>query len=230
MPTPSDDLDLPMGDKQNHKPDSEGSLFSRLPCVLANDPAAAEELGRFLLPGLRLIIRRRVNDQDVDDVLHDTLVDVLAAVHRGILHNPEALAGFARTIAVQKCAACIQGLVSDRASDTTEETLIAIASRHPSPERAAMDSQKIQLARAILSQLLARDREILRRFYLEEQSQDQICKAMQLSSTQFRLVKSRAKAKFGNLGRSLQRRTHKPLGSRANLDTFNRSGGGDQPH
>jgi RNA polymerase sigma-70 factor, ECF subfamily len=206
MSDPSNGLALPTGSIQIHTPAVESSLSSLLLRVHANDPAAAEELGRFLLPGLRIIIRRRVNTQDVDDVLQDTLVDVLAAVQRGMLHNPEALPGFARTIAVRKCAACIQGLISQRALDTTEETLNATASRHPSPEHAAMDSQKIQLARGVLAQLSARDGEILRRFYLNEQSEKQICTAMQLSSTQFRLLKSRAKARFGSLGRSLQHR------------------------
>jgi len=45
------------------------------------------------------------------------------------------------------------------------------------------------------------EREILRRFYLEEQTQEQICAEMGLTETQFRLLKSRAKARFGELGR-----------------------------
>ncbi len=52
-----------------------------------------------------------------------------------------------------------------------------------------------------------RDREILTRFYLMEQSQQQICDQMCLTETQFRLLKSRAKARFGELGkRRLARR------------------------
>jgi len=46
-----------------------------------------------------------------------------------------------------------------------------------------------------------RDREILTRFYLQEQTQEEICAEMNLSDTQFRLLKSRAKARFGELGR-----------------------------
>jgi hypothetical protein len=34
-----------------------------------------------------------------------------------------------------------------------------------------------------------------------EQTQEEICKEMRLSETQFRLLKSRAKARFGELGR-----------------------------
>ncbi len=49
--------------------------------------------------------------------------------------------------------------------------------------------------------LSSRDREILVRYYLSEQSREQICREMSLTETQFRLAKSRAKAKLGNTGR-----------------------------
>ena len=63
------------------------------------------------------------------------------------------------------------------------------------------------LAATVLKTISARDREILTRFYLQEQSQEQICQEMSLTETQFRLLKSRAKAKFGELGkRRLERK------------------------
>jgi hypothetical protein len=42
---------------------------------------------------------------------------------------------------------------------------------------------------------------ILTRFYLLEETQDQICSEMVLTATQFRLRKSRAKIRFGELGK-----------------------------
>lgn len=64
-----------------------------------------------------------------------------------------------------------------------------------------MFQQRTQLLKRVLDELCNRDREILTRFYLYEQSQDQICLEMALTETQFRLLKSRAKARFGELGR-----------------------------
>ena len=55
--------------------------------------------------------------------------------------------------------------------------------------------------KAILRGLGDRDREILTRFYIYEESQEQICRDMDLSENQFRLLKSRAKAKFSVLGK-----------------------------
>jgi RNA polymerase sigma-70 factor, ECF subfamily len=53
----------------------------------------------------------------------------------------------------------------------------------------------------ILRSIGKRDREVLIRFYLEEQTPERICREMGLTETQFRLIKSRAKARFGELGK-----------------------------
>jgi DNA-directed RNA polymerase specialized sigma24 family protein len=45
-----------------------------------------------------------------------------------------------------------------------------------------------------LRELTPKDREVLERFYMREQSKRQICRELNLTETQFRLLKSRAKA------------------------------------
>jgi RNA polymerase sigma-70 factor (ECF subfamily) len=65
-----------------------------------------------------------------------------------------------------------------------------------------------------------RDREILTRFYLDEQTQEKICEDMSLTETQFRLLKSRAKARFGELGkRKLQQKPFDSLFLRTSTDS-----------
>ena len=64
-----------------------------------------------------------------------------------------------------------------------------------------MIKQKAELMKSALASLSDRDRDILVRFYLKEQPQEQICREMSLTETQFRLLKSRAKAKFGEVGK-----------------------------
>jgi hypothetical protein len=51
----------------------------------------------------------------------------------------------------------------------------------------------------MLRQLRERDREILLRFYVHGEQAEQIRREMQLTETQFRLIKSRAKLKFEQL-------------------------------
>ena len=70
----------------------------------------------------------------------------------------------------------------------------------PAEEGSLADQQK-WLMEMLLNALTARDREMLLRFYVREQSPDQICAEMGITETQFRLVKSRAKARFAELRR-----------------------------
>ncbi len=50
-----------------------------------------------------------------------------------------------------------------------------------------------------LGRLAGREREILMRFYLEERTKEQICEEMDLTLTQFRLLKWRAKARISQV-------------------------------
>jgi DNA-directed RNA polymerase specialized sigma24 family protein len=76
-----------------------------------------------------------------------------------------------------------------------------VSDRGLDPEREAIERQNVGLAMRVLQGIPRRDREVLTRFYLDEESVEEICLAMDLSETQFRLIKSRAKARFGELGK-----------------------------
>ncbi|MDQ2946873.1 MAG: hypothetical protein M3Y27_13175, partial [Acidobacteriota bacterium] len=73
-------------------------------------------------------------------------------------------------------------------------------------ELSAYQKQMVQIAQEILSAMPRRDRDVLNRFYLEEQSKEQICDEMQLTPTQFRLLKSKAKSTFTEMGERRLRR------------------------
>jgi RNA polymerase sigma factor (sigma-70 family) len=82
-----------------------------------------------------------------------------------------------------------------------------VRDRARTPEETVIGQEKVELMVKVLRAMSPRDREILTRFYLQEQSQEQICDEMNLTATQFRLLKSRAKARFGDLGqRRLERK------------------------
>src|SRR5262249_37951675 len=78
---------------------------------------------------------------------------------------------------------------------------MSLSDYQPNPERRIMDQEGLDLALRMLNSLHKREREVLSRFYLKEQTPEQICREMQLTETQFRLIKSRAKARFGELGK-----------------------------
>ncbi len=84
-----------------------------------------------------------------------------------------------------------------------EDSVFTISDWKNNPEQNLLARQRTEIARRVFNGVSRRDREILRRFYLLEQPQERICAEMGLSYNQFRLLKSRAKARFGKLGQRL---------------------------
>jgi RNA polymerase sigma factor (sigma-70 family) len=168
-----------------------------------------EELYDLFSKGIRFYLCRQLGPQELDDKVHDTFVVVVQAIRRGELREPSRLMGFVRTIVRRQVAAHIDKVVHTRRDQIDLDSSVRLADPEGNPEERAMFSQRTELINRVLGELSDRDREILTRFYLLEQSQDQICSEMGLSETQFRLLKSRAKARFGELGR--KKLTHRVL-------------------
>ncbi|MBV9156198.1 MAG: sigma-70 family RNA polymerase sigma factor [Acidobacteriaceae bacterium] len=169
--------------------------------VKAGEDAGMEELYKLFSRGIRYYLCRQLGPQELEDKVHDTFLIVVHAIKRGDLREPERLMGFVRTIVRRQVAAYIEQAVHSRREQADLETGVLVADRKENPEQEAMLRQKAELMKNALDSLSKRDRDILVRFYLKEQPQEQICREMSLTETQFRLLKSRAKAKFGEIGR-----------------------------
>lgn len=160
-----------------------------------------EELYRVFSRGIRYYLCRQLGPQELDDRVHDVFLIVVQAIQRGDLREPDRLMGFVRTVVRRQVAAQIDLAVHSRKEEVDLEVGSRVADLRHNPERNAADRQRAELMKQVLRSLAAKDREILTRFYLHEQSQEEICEEMSLNETQFRLLKSRAKARFGELGR-----------------------------
>jgi RNA polymerase sigma-70 factor (ECF subfamily) len=175
--------------------------------IKANDQSGMEELYRVFSRGVRFYLCRQLGPQDLEDKVHDTFLIVVQAVRRGELREPERLMGFVRTVVRRQVAAHIDQAVHSRRQQVGLDTGAPLVDGNRDPEETAIRQQHEQIAQRVLNSISKRDREILTRFYLMEQPQRQICDQMKLTETQFRLLKSRAKARFGELGkRRLARR------------------------
>lgn len=173
------------------------------------EESGMEELYRLFGRGIRYYLCRQLGHQELDDKVHDTFVIVVQAIRRGELREPDRLMGFVRTVVRRQVAAYIDEAVHSRRDELNLDMGVRVADRRNNPEQSAAFRQKMELMREVLSNLSERDREILTRFYLDEQSQETICHEMALTETQFRLLKSRAKARFGEIGK--RKLSQKPL-------------------
>ena len=169
--------------------------------VRSGDPAGMEELYAIFAKGVRYFLWRRLGPQDLDDKVHDMFLIITQAIQRGDLREPERLMGYVRTVLRRQVAAYIEMAVDARRNYAGMEPALNMADQQSSPERLVMEQQNQDVAMRVLRSLPKRDREVLARFYLEEQTPEQICRDLHLTETQFRLIKSRAKARYGELGK-----------------------------
>ena len=169
--------------------------------IQLGDDRGMEELYRVFESGIRYYLCRHLRGQELDDKIHDSFLIVVQAIQRGELREPERLMGFVRTVVRRQVAGYIDRAVHRRRDEVEIETVLRVVDVGTNPEVAAMASQRTELARSVLKKMTDRDREILTRFYLREQTQEQICDEMDLTDTQFRLLKSRAKARFAEVGK-----------------------------
>jgi DNA-directed RNA polymerase specialized sigma24 family protein len=163
--------------------------------IRAGDPAGEEVLYATLMGGARFFLRRRTRTDDVDDLVHNLYLTVVAGIRDGQLREPERLMGFVRIILIRQGSAHVKNLART-ATPLEREHAGALPHPGPDPERLAMERQKRDVMRRLIRELRPRDEEILRRFYFFEESEERIRAAMNLSENQFRLLKSRAKERF----------------------------------
>jgi len=169
--------------------------------IQTGDPKGMETLYNVFAHGVRFYLCRQLGPQELDDKVHDVFLIVVNAIRRGEVREPERLMGFVRTVARRQVAAHIDRAVQRRKDQVDVESGVGLVDWRMNPEQDVIAKQREELMERILRSVSRRDREILTRFYLQEQPQEQICLEMHLTETQFRLLKSRAKSRFSELGR-----------------------------
>ena len=169
--------------------------------IRAGDPAGEEALYRDLVTGARLFLQRRLGTREVEDKVHDLFVIVVETIRRGGLREPERLMGFVRTVLNRQLNHEISRIIHTRATSVDLESTTDLTAADPSPEQQAAAHQRLTLMKQVLRKMSRREFEVLTRFYLREQSPEQICTEMALTRVQFDLLKSRAKARLTDLVR-----------------------------
>jgi RNA polymerase sigma factor (sigma-70 family) len=169
--------------------------------IQAGHADGMERLYKALCSYVGYLLARKLGTRDIDDKVHDVFLVVVEAIRQGNLRQPERLMGFVRRVAHVKAVDHIRTLAQNRHREAELPERRTFADKHNDPEAFALVRQTAELVQTVLAQLSIRDREILERFYIQEQRPDQICSEMKLSETQFRVGKSRAKARFGEIGK-----------------------------
>lgn len=179
---------------QPHQKD-QISWVSLVERTRAGDVVASQQLCAALADAARMSLHWGMYGEAVEDDLQDVVVTLLEAIRDDAIREPECLMGFLRTVARRRACLHIRANVRRRQRLVEMGEMDFEAPVEHSPETGIVLRERTQALQTVLRQLCPRDYEIVTRFYLEEQSQEQICREMGLTSTQFRLYKSRALAR-----------------------------------
>lgn len=176
----------------------DGHLVHR---IASGDPRGFEELYTLLVLRLRPQIAYRLGAEDADDIVHETLMIAVEYIRSGELKYPHALRSFLQTIVRRLIAARILQAIRTRRRTVDMSDALPNLPARGNPETDLMTRQRSALMESGLKILQARDRELMTRFYIHGQPFRDICRDMNLTETQFRLFKNRAKAKLSEWAR-----------------------------
>jgi RNA polymerase sigma-70 factor (ECF subfamily) len=170
---------------------TEQSLMVR---IAGGDRAAEAEFVRLFERGVRVLVRRRCRPGDpiVDDLVQDVLSGVLERLRAGAIHDPSALPAYVQSAVVYATSAEYR-----RRRPTLPEGAIEQIADGETPGSRLDATQLAGLLRDLLASMaVARDREILRRFYLEEEDKDSVCRALAIDPGHFHRVMFRARERL----------------------------------
>ena len=181
---------IKLGNDAGNEPAAWRSIVGR---IRAGDRAACEELYSTAFQDVRSWFRR-LGDPLAEDRTHDTYLVTIHAIMKGGPRNPECLPGFIRVIAHRQFCSSLR-IRQRRSRDVATEDC-RILDPKPDLDSQIIVRQRRECVQEALRDLPADQRDVLERFYVQEQDPKQICAEMILSETQFRLLKWRAKTRF----------------------------------
>lgn len=178
-------------------PKAADSLWTPLVQKIASGDSAAIQEFYEAFGWLKASFLRQLGADQATDCFHDVILTVVTQIQRGFLREPARVAGYVRVIASRRVAAEISRLRAARY--TTDSTEIDIPDTRANAESQALARERRDLASRLLTTLPETHRGVLIRFYVHGQPPEEIQHALGLTPTQFRLIKSRAKARFASL-------------------------------
>ena len=131
------------------------------------------------LRSIYFFFKREMGPDQADDAYHNLIIDLVGAIRSGAIRKPEALPAYATTIARRMVSMYLRGAIRARRTPDLEHLVLIAPS--PSPEQLAARSEREAIAERILTALPPQGREILVRFYVNGESEEEIRASMGIS-------------------------------------------------
>lgn len=156
------------------------------------------------MAGLRAQLARVAGSADLaSDLLQDAVVTALQKLNAGKISDPDKLDGYVYRVALNHLR---NHRRRDRSRTATAESAAVLADEMEAarPTESLEADQWAEVVKRLLQELSpVRDRVLLVRFYLKEESKEELCREFGLTEQHFNRVICRARGRFREL---LQRR------------------------
>jgi RNA polymerase sigma-70 factor (ECF subfamily) len=160
--------------------------------IINGDAAAEEELvALFEEPVFHIIRRLAGNTSMVEDFSQDTFLTVIRKLRKGDLRQAESLGSFVAAVARNHTIEQMR-LIRRRAGEDLGHA-DQVPDTSPDPLKKLQRSAQINELRDVIKELIPRYRELLLRFYINEEPKEEICADLGLTSEQFNGVLHRAR-------------------------------------
>lgn len=173
--------------------------------IRSGDRGAEEELVERFSRGLSLMLRRLARDPALaEDVYQETFRTVLAKARAGEIREGERLAGFLRGTAKNLLLAeWRKGARLEPDGDAAPAVRVDVAPQL----RQVLRREEAGLVRKLLREMrFERDRQILVRFYLSEDTKHEICADLDVEVVRFKGVLHRARERLRELWERAEKR------------------------
>jgi RNA polymerase sigma factor (sigma-70 family) len=159
-----------------------------------------ELYSRYRRPLLQVFLQRRVDRDAAQDLLQLTFLQAIKKIRLEGLDDPSNLGGYLYRTATRLATAYWRGDLSARESGADELQLREVKDEALSIEERVDNQILSKCIRDLMKHLsAARDREVLLRFYLNEEPKQAICSTLGLTDLQFNQVLWRARQRFGEI-------------------------------
>jgi RNA polymerase sigma-70 factor, ECF subfamily len=149
--------------------------------------------------GLYSLLHRHIRDTNIaQEILNEAVATTIAHSRAGRVSDPNRLAGYVYRVALNLYRNYRREYANRPGMHATDEDVDQLPAQRT--EEAAMDGSLLRQVEAIIESLpTSRDREIVKRFYLDEEEKAEICRSLGLSPLHFDRVIFRARQRMRSL-------------------------------
>ncbi len=162
--------------------------------LIERDPETERHFVAYFGDLLSVKLRSRLRHADlVEDARQETLLRVLRALRTQGISTPQALGAYVNSVCNN---VLFEMYRAESKSPTLTEELPDLASHEESIESKLMNAELRAKVRLVLTELPAKDQEILRQCFFEQKDKDEICRQFRVDREYLRVLLHRAKIRF----------------------------------